>query len=416
MSKRYTFILTSDDGGSPAQMDLEKTKTPGNPSTPTFGDFHVYKDGVHDTSIYVYSNSDGSYYFEYTETASYTVYIGSGGAGHAAQAELTDIFLYGDDALTETDIDDVTIGVSGGSLYVKDDGIDTDQLADDAVDKDKLAADVAGDGLSQAAGGELDVNVDDSTIEISTDTLQVKDDGIDKTKLAADVAGDGLSQAAGGELDVNVDDSTIEISTDTLQVKDDGIDKTKLAADVAGDGLEQNVDGSLSPAVDDVTLEVDANDGKLKVKTAAISSHIRPNTIYTVPMEAGTSDGDTPSLNPTWQTTNSSYEKKLAVKFVKQSGDNFINLHCLTSLVGGSDGYGRVKLEATSTTLGTTNHEGTSGIQVTGVTQDLFIALGDVPDFEEVTINVYIKKTSGAEAFGLKKDCILYTTPVQVTT
>jgi len=47
----------------------------------------------------------------------------------------------------------------------------------------------------------------------------IKDDSIDKTKLATDVAGAGMSQAAGGELDVNVDGSTIEISSDILQVK-----------------------------------------------------------------------------------------------------------------------------------------------------------------------------------------------------
>lgn len=64
--------------------------------------------------------------------------------------------------------------------------VDTDQIVADAVDKTKIAADVAGNGIVQAAGGELDVNVDDSTIEIDTDVVQVKDDGIVKAKIADD--------------------------------------------------------------------------------------------------------------------------------------------------------------------------------------------------------------------------------------
>jgi len=44
------------------------------------------------------------------------------------------------------------------------------------------AAGLAGDGLVVNTSGGLDVNVDDSTIEISADVVQVKDDGIDDTK------------------------------------------------------------------------------------------------------------------------------------------------------------------------------------------------------------------------------------------
>ena len=75
------------------------------------------------------------------------------------------------------DSDGVTVEISGGKLQVKAVGIDTAQLAllsvdatrlsgsavttakidDDAVDKDKIAAHIAGAGLSQAAGGELDI-------------------------------------------------------------------------------------------------------------------------------------------------------------------------------------------------------------------------------------------------------------------
>ena len=106
----------------------------------------------------------------------------------------------------------------------------------------------AGDGLVEDSDGNLEVNVDDSTIEIDTDVVQVKDDGITGAKLAAAVAGDGLVQDGSGNLDVgggsgltanvndlsvNVDDSTIEIDTDVLQVKDAGINENKVTGAVA---------------------------------------------------------------------------------------------------------------------------------------------------------------------------------------
>lgn len=139
------------------------------------------------------------------------------------------------------DLDNSTLDHSSSTLQVKDAGISTAKLADDSVTAAKLNADTAGLGITQAAGGELDINVDDSTVEISTDTLQIKDAGVSSAKLAddsvtaaklnADTAGLGLTQAAGGELDINVDDSTVEIATDTLQVKDAGIVTAKLADD-----------------------------------------------------------------------------------------------------------------------------------------------------------------------------------------
>jgi len=96
-----------------------------------------------------------------------------------------------------------------------------------------------------ADGDIMDVQVDDSTIEVSGDALQVKDDGITGAKLHADVAGDALAQDGSGNLDVQVDDSTIEVSGDALQVKDDGITGAKLASAVAGNGLAQDGSGNL---------------------------------------------------------------------------------------------------------------------------------------------------------------------------
>lgn len=65
----------------------------------------------------------------------------------------------------------------------QDAGISTAKLADDSVTKEKINVDVAGNGLGQNLDGSLEVNVDDSTVEISADTLQVKDGGITEAKL-----------------------------------------------------------------------------------------------------------------------------------------------------------------------------------------------------------------------------------------
>lgn len=103
-----------------------------------------------------------------------------------------------------------------GSIVAADlasNSVETAKIADDAVTAAKIASDVAGIGLGQNVDGSLEINVDDVTVEVSTDTLQVKDSGISSAKIAddavtaakinADVAGDGLSQGASGELNVD---------------------------------------------------------------------------------------------------------------------------------------------------------------------------------------------------------------------
>lgn len=100
-----------------------------------------------------------------------------------------------------------------GSDHIKTSAVTTAKIADDAVDKTKIAADVAGAGLGQNVDGSLEVNADDSTIEINSDSLRVKDLGITTAKLAAtsvtaaklgsDVAGAGLAGGNGSALSVD---------------------------------------------------------------------------------------------------------------------------------------------------------------------------------------------------------------------
>lgn len=155
-------------------------------------------------------------------------------------------------------VDNVGIEISGGDLRLKDAGVVEAKIADDAVTAAKLNADTAGLGLTQGAGGELDVNVDGTTLEIATDTVQIADAGVDENKLASSVAGDGLAGGGGSALSVNVDNTGIEISSDSLRLKDagvttaklanDSVDKDKINSDVAGAGLSQAVGGELDVA------------------------------------------------------------------------------------------------------------------------------------------------------------------------
>ena len=123
----------------------------------------------------------------------------------------------------------------------------------------------AGAALTKT-GNTLDVQVDDSSIEVSGDSLQVKALGITNAMLAGSIAnaklsnstitmagdsgsqaidlgdtftitgGSGITSAVSGDaisLGVNVDNSSIEISGDSLQVKALGVTNAMLAGSIA---------------------------------------------------------------------------------------------------------------------------------------------------------------------------------------
>ncbi len=98
-----------------------------------------------------------------------------------------------------------------GKLSTAAGAVGNSNLADDSVDRSKIDLNVAGLGLRQAAGGEIDVradgvfiNFDDlnalTIIDESISTAKIATDAVTKIKIASDVAGIGLSQAVGGEL------------------------------------------------------------------------------------------------------------------------------------------------------------------------------------------------------------------------
>ncbi len=166
---------------------------------------------------------------------------------------------------------------------------------------------VAGDGLTKT-GNTFDVNVDDSSIEISADALQVKALGISADMLAGGIGNAKLSNstisgvalggnlnalsvvtgsalamtsyngsAARSDLSVQVDDSSIQISSNALQVKAAGITNAMLAGNITADrlatgaGLDDNA-GALEVQVDDSTIEIDGVSGNLRVKDSGVTN------------------------------------------------------------------------------------------------------------------------------------------------
>lgn len=164
-------------------------------------------------------------------------------------------------------------------------------IEDDAVDKDKINADVAGDGLVQAAGGELDVNVDGSTLETNADVIRIKDLGVGTAKYAAtsltaaklgsDVAGDGISGGNGADLDVdpdvtgganlaraiNVSANGVAVKTDDATIDEDGSQRLRVVPNGIGAAELDETDNYTHSGTNDFT------GGTVHVPTPTADTH-----------------------------------------------------------------------------------------------------------------------------------------------
>ena len=130
------------------------------------------------------------------------------------------------------------------------------------IDTAELAVepnDFAGNGLADDGSDnlKLDINgLSDTGIDVANDFFAFDDatDSESKKESVADfvdaIAGNGLTTDSDGVLDINVDDSTVEIDTDTLRVKDEGITAPKL------DIVNAEADGKV--------LSWSAGDGQMK--------------------------------------------------------------------------------------------------------------------------------------------------------
>lgn len=161
-------------------------------------------------------------------------YIHNGGtAGTSADFTVLDNVLSSSEVRGYLSASDgVSYNSGTGEITLTDGGVSTAKLANDSVTKDKINADVAGAGLAQNVDGSLEAKVDNASIKIVNDTMTV-----DCDVVANQLAGAGLAfNETQCKLDVNADDSTLEVVSDTVQVKDGGITQAKLA-----DALEAKI-------------------------------------------------------------------------------------------------------------------------------------------------------------------------------
>ena len=193
-------------------------------------------------------------------------------------------------------VDGSTIEIATNSIQIKDSGVTNAKLAG-SITADKIAT----GGALDSNAGALEVQVDDSTIEIDgvSNNLRVKDSGITNAKLANStisgvalgsnlsslsvVSGSALSMtsyngsAARSDLAVQVDGSTVEISANAIQIKDAGVTNAKLAGSITADklatgaGLDDNA-GALEVQVDDSTLEIDGVSNNLRIKDSGVTN------------------------------------------------------------------------------------------------------------------------------------------------
>lgn len=104
---------------------------------------------------------------------------------------------------------------------------------------------VSGNGLTGgpydgAATATFAVQADGPTLTVGAGGVKVSDGGIRAINIATSVAGNGLAGGAGAALSVNVDDTSIEITTDSLNIKALGVTNGMLAGSIANAKLSNS--------------------------------------------------------------------------------------------------------------------------------------------------------------------------------
>ena len=109
--------------------------------------------------------------------------------------------------------------------------IGTDEIQNDAVTAAKINANVAGKGLTQATSGALNVNPDNSTIEVVTNEVRVKDSGITTAKLN-DGAVTKIKQGSAGQQISDSSGTSTNLTTAFAQVINHSINITTFGRPV----------------------------------------------------------------------------------------------------------------------------------------------------------------------------------------
>ncbi len=184
----------------------------------------------------------------------------------------------------------------------------------------------AGEGISQS-GNSINVNVDDSTIEIDSDTLRLKDAGITTAKLAdaqvtnAKLADDSVATA--NVIDGNITDA--KLATDsviTAKILDANVTNAKLAADSVS--TVKIIDANITTAKiadSNVTTDkiLDANITTAKLADDAVTAAKLGNKYAAAFASGAFSSGD---LTITAATHGVGATEFLAVTVIDSNGDD----------------------------------------------------------------------------------------------
>lgn len=157
--------------------------------------------------------------------------------------------------------DETSMTNAGDFVSIKDSGVTTVKIADANVTTAKIAdanvttAKIADANVTTAKIADANVTtakIADANVttvklaDLNVTTGKLADDAVTSAKIAADVAGDGLVQNVSGALDVNVDNSTIEINADTLRVRTIGVPQggTGITSYTSGDLIYASATGT----------------------------------------------------------------------------------------------------------------------------------------------------------------------------
>jgi len=349
MSARFTFFLTHEDGDGDVVYTKDKIEATG---AGALGDFHVYKDGVLDTSLHVKNNLDGSYYFEYTATAKYTIHIGSSGIGHTEQDELKDLYLPGEDLLatsdivnnlTSTDTDKPLSAAQGKILEDGKEDADATILKEADVVNDLTSTDTD-KPLSAAMGKSLEDGKEDADATILKQA-DIVDDLVTADATAPLSAKQGKNLEDGKEdadatilkeADV-VDSLSSTVTTKPLSAAkgkalNDLIDALGDLADLGYDADDFEESGSdLKIKIDLSSEEYITNEMSLSQILSVLDNRMREaltgiaagggGSYKEAILWAGFNEDDTPSsgsLNPNISVTDSTYVNRVAIPFIRK--------------------------------------------------------------------------------------------------
>ena len=220
-------VVTSN-GISLTSTDIPLTTTLQFTSSDAPGTWYVYVDIINKLIARTQTNliavPNPNQYLIYT--VFYTYPDPDSSNGHLSA--LTDYRVFGNIATRELQAGSVTgvkINPSALGAGLSKDGSSNLQVNVDGTSiiingSNQLQANgggLAGAGLV-ATGSVLNVNPDNSTINIISNQVEVANGGITGVQINPSVAGNGLSGGGGSPLAVNVDNSSIIITSDTLSV------------------------------------------------------------------------------------------------------------------------------------------------------------------------------------------------------